>query len=100
MGSAASTSKQKKVASQLASTGGKETNNTQNKQIVVVPGEGHILHRDNHGIIDDEDATDTGTSYIFLPQQLSPDITSKDDPTKSNSNNMNDNSKEVHQVKP
>jgi hypothetical protein len=50
------------------------TSNTDNKQIMVVPGDGFILHRhlavggDNTS--NNDNATDTGTPYVFLPQAV------------------------------
>ena len=92
MGSAASKQKhvKKRRPEPPLTSAGKETNN---KQILVIPGEGLILHR--HGVEDDQDATDTGTSYMFLPQQFVPGVTTNDD----HSAIRNDDSKEV-QVSP
>ena len=97
MGSASSaaSSKQKKVKNRTPPAAGKETNN---KEILVVPGEGLIFLHERHGDIDDT-GTDTGTSYIFLPQQFSPGVSTNDDHTNANIVNRNDDSKEL-QVKP
>jgi len=58
------------------------TSNTDNKQIMVVPGDGFILHRRHLAVGSDDSsnkndknnigasATDTGTPYVFLPQAV------------------------------